>query len=468
MELWITWYGTASQLSSAFSRKRTFLWFLIVLAGLSIREDLFGVTSLVRALSLKEKSYDSLLKFFHSDAVNLEKLHILWAKLALKIFQCQHIGSYTVLLIDGLKVPKEGKRMPGVKILHQGSQNNSKAEYIMGHSLQCLSLLVTGSNHSVAAVPLIAQIHEGLVWSNRDGRTLMDKAAALVASIRLTIESPVLIVADAYYANAPFLKLMISNGCQVVSRVRSNASACYPPVQPEKKKRGRPQKYGKKIALQSLFKRNELFSSVTTSIYDEREVSIRYYAINLVWERTKSLVRFILVDHSTRGKVIFMSSDLTLDPLLVIKAYGYRFKIEVAFKSALHVIGAYAYRFWMKNMVPIKRFSGNQYLHKKTSDYRSSIKRKINAYHTYITAGCIAHGLILHLCMNYSDLVWRKFGTWMRTMKMQDTPSEFVAANALRRTLPEFIAGTPHEHLFRKFLVKNSNSGQDKVLRLAG
>ena len=65
MELWITWYWSASQLSSAFSRKRTFLWFLVVLAGLSIREDLFGVTSIVRALLLKEKAYDCLLKFFH-------------------------------------------------------------------------------------------------------------------------------------------------------------------------------------------------------------------------------------------------------------------------------------------------------------------------------------------------------------------------------------------------------------------
>ena len=346
MELWITWYWSSSQLSSAFSRKRTFLWFLVVLAGLSIREDLFGVTSIVRALSLKEKAYDSLLKFFHSDAVDLEKLHILWTKLTLKIFQCQHIGSYTVLLLDGLKVPKEGKKMPGVKSLHQGSQNNSKAEYIMGHSLQCLSLLVTGSAHSFAAVPLIAEIHEGLVWSNRDSRTLMDKAASLVALIRGAIEKPVLIVADAYYANATFIKLMISNACHVVSRVRNTASACYPPVIPKKRKRGRPVKYGKKIALKSLFDQENLFTSVTTSIYDEKEVLIRYYAINLVWKPMKCLVRFILVDHSTRGKIIFMTSDLNLDALLVIKAYGYRFKIEVAFKSALHTIGAYAYHFW--------------------------------------------------------------------------------------------------------------------------
>jgi hypothetical protein len=468
MELWITWYWSASQLSSAFSRKRTFLWFLVVLAGLSIREDLFGVTSIVRALLLKEKAYDCLLKFFHSDAVDLGKLYVLWTNLALKIFQRQNIGQYTVLLLDGLKVPKEGKKMPGVKSLHQGSQNNSKAEYIMGHSLQCLSILVTGSANGFAAVPLIAQIHEGLVWNNRDGKTLMDKAASLVTSIRDAIGSPVLIVADAYYANAPFIKLMISNACHVVSRVRNNASACYPPAPPNKRKRGRPVKYGKKIALQSLFEQDDLFTSITTSIYEEKEVLIRYYVINLIWKPMKCFVRFILVDHSTRGKAIFMTSDLNLDPLLVIRAYGFRFKIEVAFKSALHVIGTYAYHFWMKSMVPIKRFSGNQYMHKKTLEYRNSIKRKFNAYHIYIAAGCVAHGLILHLCMNHSDLVWKKFGSWMRTMKTQETPSEFVAANALRRTFPEYIAGSSQDDSLRKFLVKNSNLGQDGNLSLTG
>lgn len=468
MELWTTWYWCASQLSPAFSRKITFLWFLIVLAGLSIRKDLFGVTSIVRALSLKEKAYDSLIKFFHSDAINLDRLHALWAQLALKIFQCQKLGPYTVLLLDGLKVPKEGKKMPGVKSLYQGSQNNSKSEYIMGHSLQCLSLLVTGNFGSFAAVPLIAQIHEGLVWSNRDSRTLMDKATELVEKIRKITETPLLVIADAYYANAHFIKLMRSKSCHVLSRIRSNAVAFYPPKQSGQKKPGRPAKYGEKIILQKLFLQTDLFTSTTMSVYNESQVLVRYYAVNLMWKPMKGLVRFILVDHATRGKVIFMTSDLNLNPLLAIQGYGLRFKIEVAFKSALHTIGAYAYHFWMKNMDPIKKFTGDQYMHKKTTNYRNLVKRKMKAYHTYITAGCIAHGLILHLCMNHGAIVWKKFGTWMRTMNTQSVPSEFVASNALRNTLSEFTAGTSKDLPFTKFLMKNSNQEQDEALKLAG
>ena len=249
----------------------------------------------------------------------------------------------------------------------------------MGHSLQCLSLLVTGDAQCFAAVPLIAQIHEGLVWSNRDSKTLMDKAASLVEVIRSAIETQVLVVADAYYANAPFIKLMLKNGCQIVSRVRNNAVAFCSPENPSKKKPGRPKKYGERVVLSELFLRTDLFTSVKMSVYDEDEVLIRYYAVNLLWKSMKGLVRFVLVDHSTRGKTIFMTTDLTFDPLLVIKGYGYRFKIEVAFKSALHTIGAYAYHFWMKSMDPIKRFTGDQYMHKKSEKYRSSVKRKFIA-----------------------------------------------------------------------------------------
>jgi hypothetical protein len=43
---------------------------------------------------------------------------------------------YRIFIADGLKVPKEGKKMPAVKALHQESQDNSKPAFIMGHSFQ--------------------------------------------------------------------------------------------------------------------------------------------------------------------------------------------------------------------------------------------------------------------------------------------------------------------------------------------
>ena len=55
----------------------------------------------------------------------------------------------------------------GSQSLHQQSELNTKPDYITGHSLQAVSLLVQAAS-SVFAVPLAARIHEGVVWSNRD------------------------------------------------------------------------------------------------------------------------------------------------------------------------------------------------------------------------------------------------------------------------------------------------------------
>ncbi len=50
-------------------------------------------------------------------------------------------------------------------------------------------------------------------------------------------------------------------------------------------------------------------------------------------------MRFVLVDHPTRGRVILMSTDLTLMPLMLIAGYSYRFKLEASFRQALYTLG---------------------------------------------------------------------------------------------------------------------------------
>ena len=60
---------------------------------------------------------------------------------------------------------------------------------------------------------------------------------------------------------------------------------------------------------------------------------------------------------------------------------GYRFKIELGFRQAVHILGTYAYHFWMLGMKPLRRGGGDQYLHRTTDEYRAAIRRKLRAYH---------------------------------------------------------------------------------------
>ena len=151
----------------------------LVLAALSTRLDLAGVTSFVRVLRLSPSAYRRLLHLFHSSALSLDRLTALWVQLVLRVFSPYTVGPYLVCLADGVKAPKEGRKMPAVKSLHQSADSNSKPPFIMGHSFQAISLLVRSASGHIAAVPLAARIHEGLVWSNRDQRTLLDRLVAL-------------------------------------------------------------------------------------------------------------------------------------------------------------------------------------------------------------------------------------------------------------------------------------------------
>ncbi len=53
MKLWVHWFNAVLLLRSACSRTKTFLWFITCLAGMTVRIDLLGVTSIVRAMGLQ-------------------------------------------------------------------------------------------------------------------------------------------------------------------------------------------------------------------------------------------------------------------------------------------------------------------------------------------------------------------------------------------------------------------------------
>src|SRR5215472_15857760 len=317
MSLWALWWNAIWLLRPAFSRLRTFLWFATAVAGFTVRTELLGVTSIVRALALNPRRYNTLVDSFHSSAIKLEQLTALWTQLVLRLFpQMLRVNGRCVLVGDGIKIPKCGRKMPAVKLLHQQSDSNTKPEYIMGHSLQAVSLLVQAAS-SVFAVPLAARIHEGVVWSNRDRRTLLDKMISLIGIT--DIDQPFYFVADAYYGAQKIIAGLLKQNNHLVTRVKSNAVAYTAYQHRGPRKRGAPRKYGQKLKVKSLLNDPTAFNKANSPVYGENNVTIQYRIRDLLWRTAGRMVRFVAMIHPTRGSLLLMCTDTSLDAIDIIR-----------------------------------------------------------------------------------------------------------------------------------------------------
>jgi hypothetical protein len=308
----------------------------------------------------------------------------------------------------------------------------------------------------LAAIPIIARIHDGIVYSNRSKQTVINRFAGLIDKITTDAGLQAIIVADAYYAVRSMILEAANMGFVLVSRVQHNCAAHYQALSPEIKRRGRPAKKGARLKLKSFFKN---FDKIATSYGD-----YRYYCINLYWESAHGLVRFVLVEHKTKGRAIYLTTKLDLSPTTIINLYATRWLIETGFKQAIAVIGTFAYHFWMKEMEPIRRGMTKQYLHRKTDKYRSQVNRKLKAFHTHIAFGCIVQGLALHLSLNFRRDVWASFNGWLRTFSKTQEPSELVVTNALRTTLPIYLGAGRNIAAWAKFMLGKLDPGKEGPL----
>ena len=158
----------------------------------------------------------------------------------------------------------------------------------MGHSFQTLGLLVRGAVGQFFCVPLVSRIHEGLVWSNRDKRTLLDKLVGLFLQVATVLPQKSILIADAYYASKKVINPLLQQGHHLVTRVRITTRAYHQAPPAKQPKRGRPKFYGRKVLLRNYFQHLEDFVTASSPVYGEDNVSIQYLCLASRYEARES------------------------------------------------------------------------------------------------------------------------------------------------------------------------------------
>jgi hypothetical protein len=318
--------------------------------------------------------------------------------------------------------------MPGVKKLHQESENSSKAEYMFGHLFGAVGILM-GTPQKWFCLPLFMNLQDGVktIFSWNDPFARQDSHVVQMIEQGFAATQTfgkALFLLDRYFLSVPALERLNelnapgTTRMHIVSKAKSNAVAHEHPSR-EKKGRGRPRKKGAAVKLKSLFQsRAAEFQTAQVTIYGKEE-TVQYLCIDLLWgQGLYQELRFVLVRFGDQLSIL-VSTDLTLKGTDIIRLYGYRFKIECTFREMKQVIGGFSYQFWSKSMPKLKRYLRKEEPHplEYVTDEREkeNIRLTVKAIEGYVMCSCIAMGLLQLVAVRYSSLVPSLFFRYLRT-----------------------------------------------------
>jgi len=435
-----------------FKRKETFSWFVVIVVGLLVRTNLRGVSSIVGCLHLDACHYESMLYFFRSSAFNLSDIKHQWLCVVQQHINPVKIDERSIVIGDHIKVGKEARYMPGVKKLHQDSENVGKDEYIFGHQFGMIGLLAEGA--TTQCVPLNIDLHDGMdeinalkenssepISSETTKETCIMRMIQMAGSYVNATSEAIIFLLDAYFPSATSFNTaeainqdLSSKLITLIMRAKSNTVAFEEPLKPEKRGKGRPRIYGEKIVFKKVFKDClEKFTTIKLNLYGKNE-TVQYLCLDLLWKPIRRKVRFVLVKTGEK-MMILMCSDLTLDPEKIILAYSYRFKIEVSFKMLKHIIGSFGYHFWTKALPKLSRFKTKTDLSviKKRND-KERILATTRAIEVFTFLSCLAMGILTIVSLTFPALVWQNYSGWLRT-RSSTLPSVETVQSAVQQEL---------------------------------
>jgi len=447
-------YHALSSFRSVFSRHRTWLLFVIIVFSDLAATETLGISSFCRFWGLDVQGYYRLLHFFRSAAWCLEDLIHHWVAFVLSQHVAVVMTSRLVVIADHTYVAKDGRRMPGVVTLHQNSETQSKPSYFRGHCWGAIGLLI-GSLQAPFCLPLELRLHQGfehLGPAHTPSRqwTLAERPVAMALTMAMRHAQPIVLILDAYFAVAPVFALAASLSSiahqvpwvTLMVRAKNNYVAYFPLQAEQEKTRGRPRRYGDKIALMEVFDHRHLFTPVTCQLYGQME-EVSMTALDLIWKPTGGLIRFVFA-HTRLGPLVLMCSDLQQDPIEALQLYCARVRVEVMFDVLKNLMVAFCYRFWSTCLPRHSRTpKSNDTLQGPAATQAENVRSRWLACEGFVMLGAIAQGLLQLLAVKYPETIWAHFDAFLRT-RSRHLPSEATVRHVIARMIrDDFLALRP-------------------------
>lgn len=244
--------------------------------------------------------------------------------------------------IDTTYAAKVKGRMQGVQRWKEKSQNPDRAMSVVGHHWAIAGLL-SRIGQSWRCFPLLSRLISGntspsqftVAKSGETHRTTFwEVVLAVIFQVTASLtQAPICVVADAYFAKAPFLNPLIQRAIGVVSRLRHDAVGWDDPIYCG---RGRPPDKGKKWRIAQLFD-SLPHQSILAHVYG-KTVEVQVVMRDLWLRDVTQKVRVVVVEGINRP-ILLISTSLSLTAQEIVEIYAARFCVELAIRDLKQSIG---------------------------------------------------------------------------------------------------------------------------------
>lgn len=333
---------------------RGFILGFLLLGG--TRKCVTNIANFCFFINRNISSWERFLSQYQWDITDVRKrlVTLLVEKLSDKLMVC---GAY-LAWVDTTLVAKVKGKMPGVQKWKDHSDNPDRGEHLIGHHWALAGLIgaaFIAKEWNPLCFPLLANLIPGNTNPfgfavGPDGltraTTFWDVVCPMITQLSMMIgHQPLRVVADAFFAKAPFINWMLEISVHVITRMRKDAVGWddpepETPLPPGKKKLGRkptkPPK-GKEWKLADLIKS---FTPEPVTVFVYGKIKTFSVVARDVWIRDVIIQKVRVVVIQTIGKpLILLSTDLTLTPRQIIILYAMRFCCELGIRDAKQHFG---------------------------------------------------------------------------------------------------------------------------------
>jgi hypothetical protein len=322
---------------------RGFVYFQGFIAALLITEGRKCVTRVAHGCFFIEKSLSSWESFLSQSS--WDSGQVSERLMALVLDKLGHGLLYAhryLVAIDTTYALKVKGRMLGVQRWSQSSQNPDRKATVVGHHWAIAGLL-SFIDSQWQCFPLLTRLISGQTRPSHfvvspegesSAMSFWDAVLAVVFVVASSVTSaPLCVVADAYFAKAPFLNPLIEKGIGVVSRLRHDAVGFDDPLYCG---RGRPPKKGKKWKLAQLWEHLE-HQTVRAHLYG-KTICVPYVVYD-VWIRDVTQKVRVVVVEGVKHPILLVSTSMSLSAKEIIEIYAARFALELAIRDLKQHIG---------------------------------------------------------------------------------------------------------------------------------